>query len=194
VTAYTDATKIAAYLGVTLSAPQITQAGLAAQAASDWIDEYKGRSWQIASPITDELHTLVGDRVYLTNRPVVAVTSVKTRAAAFVGFGWTTLGASQYELLDAANGVLLIQGWSASSEALVQVTYTHSATSAPSTIALAATIIAASWLAPTLAPSTAGLESVAVGQNDVNVKFRKDRGDVPQEALTLLGARPVVIA
>lgn len=192
-TAYTDATKIAAYLGVTLTSPQQTQAGIAAQAASDWIDEYKGRSWQIASPVTDELHTMTGDRVYLNNRPVAAVSSVKTRAAAFVGFGWTTLATGQYELLDATNGVLLIQGWSASSQALVQASYTHTA-SVPSQIALAATIIAASLLGPTLRPNTSGLDSVSVGQNDIAVKFSADYGDVPPEALTLLGGRAIVIA
>jgi len=194
VTAYTDATKIAAYLGVTLTSPQQTQAGIAAQAASDWIDEYKGRSWQVASPVTDELHTLTGDRVYLNNRPVAAVSSVKTRAAAFVGIGWTTLATSQYELLDAANGVLLIQGWSASSQALVQVSYTHTGTTPPSQIGLAATIIAASLLGPTLRPNTAGLDSVSVGQNDVAVKFSVDYGSVPSEAMALLGGRAIVVA
>lgn len=190
---YTDATKIANYLGVTLTASQITQAGITAQAASDWIDEYLGKSWQVASPVTDELHTMTGDRVYLNNRPVASISSVKTRASAFVGFGWTTLASGQYELLDAANGVLLIQGWSASSAPLVQVSYTHTA-AVPSHVALAATMIAASWLGPTLSPQTSGVESVAVGQNDINVKFKADRGDVPAEALRLLGARAVVIA
>lgn len=191
-TAYTDATKIAAYLGVTLTSPQQTQAGINAQAASDWIDEYKGRSWQDDGTVTDELHGIVGDRVYLSHRPVTAVSAVKTRGS-YAGAAVTTLSASQYELLDAQDGELLIQGWS-SGDYLALVSYTHTATQPPSTIGLAATIIAASWLAPTLAPQTAGLESVAVGQNDVNVKFRKDRGDVPAEALTVLGARAVIIA
>jgi hypothetical protein len=125
--------------------------------------------------------------------PVASVTSVKTRAAAFVGFGWTTLDASQYELLDATNGVLLIEGWSASSQALVQVSYTHTA-AVPSQIAMAATIIAASLLGPTLRPNTSGLDSVSVGQNDIAVKFSVDYGSVPSEAMTLLGGRAVVIA
>jgi hypothetical protein len=193
VASYTDASKIAAYLGVTLTSPQQTQAGIAAQAASDWIDTYKGRSWQAASPIADELHSIVGDRVYLDHVPVASVTSVKTRAAAFVGFGWTALDASQYELLDATNGVLLIEGWSASSQALVQVSYTHTA-AVPSQIAMAATIIAASLLGPTLRPNTSGLDSVSVGQNDIAVKFSVDYGSVPSEAMTLLGGRAVVIA
>lgn len=191
-TAYTDATKIAAYLGVTLTGAQQTQAGINAQAASDWIDEYKGRSWQDDGTVTDEIQTIVGDRVYLKNRPVTAVSSVKTRTY-YPDLGSTTLADDQYELLDGANGLLLIKGWAAS-DVVALVSYTHTATTPPSQIGLAATIIAASWLAPTLAPQTAGLDSVAVGQNDASVKFRKDRGDVPSEALTLLGARPVVIA
>jgi hypothetical protein len=193
VTAYTDATKIAAYLGVALTSDQQTQATICAQAASDWIDEFKGRSWQIASPVADELHTMTGDRVYLNNRPVASITSVRTRGAAFVGFGWTTLDSSQYELLDGANGVLLIEGWSASSAPLVQVSYTHTA-AVPSQIALAATIIAASLLGPTLRPNTSGLDSVSVGQADVQVKFSVDYGSVPSEAMALLGGRAIVIA
>lgn len=191
-TAYTDATKIAAYLGVTLTAPQITQAGLAAQAASDWIDEYKGRSWQDDDgAVSGEVHYVSGDRLWLNRRPAVAITSVETRGAVFTGSDWTTLSASQYELLDPANGVLLIAG-SGNYEA--RVGYTHTATSAPSQIAFAATVIAASLLGPTLRPNTDGLQSVAVGQNDVSVKFSVDYGSVPEKALMLLGARGVVIA
>lgn len=191
-TAYTDATKIAAYLGVTLTAGQITQAGLAAQAASDWIDEYKGKTWQASSPVTDEQHDLVGDTVYLNNRPVSAVSVVKTRSR-YADAPSTTLDASQWELLDAANGVLLILGW-ANTGSLALVTYTHTASAPPSQIAFSATIIAASLLGPTLRPNSDGLDSVAVGQNDVSVKFSVSYGSVPDKALMLLGARAVVIA
>jgi hypothetical protein len=192
-TAYTDATKIAAYLGVTLTAPQITQAGVLAQAASDWIDRYCGQSWQDDGSVSDELHSPVGDRVYLNNRPISAVSAVSTRQR-IVGASWTLLGSSQYELLDAANGVLLISGW-ASPGLDVKVSYTHTATAAPSPVGLAATMIAASWLSPTMAPQTAGVSSIAVGQNDINVKFSEERGDVPAAALSLLaGYRRFVIA
>lgn len=190
-TSYTDAAKIANYLGVTLTGAQQTQAGLAAQAASDWIDLFKARSWQGASPVADELHTPTGDRVYLNSRPVVAVSAVSTRQR-IVGATWTLLGTSQYELIDAQNGVLLISGW-ASPGLDVRVSYTHT-TAPPPMIAFAATVIAASLLGPTLRPNTSGLESVAVGQNDVSVKFSVDYGSVPSEALALLGAQGVVIA
>jgi hypothetical protein len=190
VTAYTDATKIAAYLGVTLTAAQITQAGLAAQAASDWIDVYKGRSWQGSSPVSGEVHVVSGDVIWLENRPVTAITSVETRQDA-IGASWTTLSSGQYELIDADAGKLQLIGWG---DYLARVAYTHTGTTPPGNIAFAATVIAASLLGPTLRPNTDGLESVAVGQNDVNIKFSVDYGAVPEKALMLLGARGVVIA
>jgi hypothetical protein len=190
VTAYTDSAKISAYLGVTLTGAQQNQAGIAAQAASDWCDRYLARSWQDASPIAGEVHSILDDRVYLNARPVVAITSVSTRSPIYAGGSWTSLAVGQYELLNAENGVLLIQGWG---PGLAQVAYTH-ATLPPSNVAFAATMIAASLLGPTIRPNTSGLESIAVGQNDVSVKFSVDYGSVPSEALSLLGARGVVIA
>ena len=38
--AYTDATKIAAYLGLTLNSPQQTQAGVVADAATAWVERH----------------------------------------------------------------------------------------------------------------------------------------------------------
>lgn len=183
-TAYTDATKIANYLGVTLTGSQQTQAGILAQAASDWIDKFTGQSWQDDGTIADELHSPVGDRVYLNARPVSAVSAVSTRQP-MVGSDWSLLDSDEYELLDAANGVLLISGWAQPGLA-VKASYTHTATAPPTPVGLAATMIAASWLQPTISPSTVGIESIAVGQNDVSIKFGEDRGDVPAEALTLL--------
>jgi hypothetical protein len=192
--ALTDASKIAAYLGVALTGAQQTQAGVMADAATAWVERYTGKSWQTATPVTDELHTMVRDRVYLNRRPVVAITTVKTRASAFVGFGWTTLDASQYELLDAANGVLLIQGWSANG-VLVLASYTHTMNTAPADVALAATMIAAGWLGGALAPGSVGAESISVGQNDVSIKFSESRDDVPTEARSILKHyRSIVIA
>jgi hypothetical protein len=196
VTAYTTPDQIALHLGVTLTADQATQAGIVAAAVTEWIDREAGRSWQTSSPATDELHTLAGDRVYLNNRPVTAVSSVKTRPAAFVGFAWTTLDSSQYELLDATNGVLLIQGWSASSQALVQVSYTYTL-AVPADIGLAATILAAELMTPTLHPESAGVSQIAVGQNDINVKFADASFVTPSvnRALALVrGRRSFVVA
>ena len=192
--AYTDANAIAGYLGLTLTSPQQTQATTLAAAATAWIDRYTGRSWQASSPVTDELHELVGDTVYLTHRPVASVTTVKTRER-YADAPTTTLDASQWELLDAANGVLLILGWAGVGR-LALVTYTHTAPATlPDDVELAATMIAGAWLSQALRPSTEGLEQISVGQNDVSVKFAASRGDVPPAALSILnGYRRVVIA
>ena len=192
--AYTDANKIAAYLGVTLTGAQQTQAGVMADAATAWIDRYLGRSWQATSPVTDELHAIIGDRVYLTHRPVVAVSSVKTRAI-YEGATITTLSASQYELLDAASGLVLLEGWTSGADVLALTTYTHSVSTAPADVQLAASMIAAGWLGGALNPGTAGVESLSVGQNDVSVKYSATRSDVPAEARSILnGYRSIVVA
>jgi hypothetical protein len=191
--AYTDAAKVANYLGATLTSAQQTQAGVLAQAASDWIDRYCGQSWQDDGSVTNALHTLVGGRVYLNNRPVSAVSAVSTRQP-IIGSGWSLLDSDEYELIDAQNGVLLVSGW-AWTGVDTRVTYTHTATAAPAPVGLAATMIAASWLAPTMAAGTAGLESISVGQGDISIKYSGDRGDVPAEAVNLLsGYRRWVIA
>lgn len=191
--AYTDAQKIAAYLGTALTGDQQTQAGVMADAATAWIDRYLGRSWQATSPVTDEKHSIIGDRVYLTNRPVVALTSVKTRGI-YEGATVTTLSASQYELLDTVNGIVLLDGWT-SGDDLALTSYTHSVSTAPADVQLAASMIAAGWLGGALNPGTSGVESLSVGQNDVSVKYSATRSDVPKEALSILnGYRQVVIA
>jgi hypothetical protein len=136
------------------------------------------------------LHSIIGDRVYLTHRPVVAVTSVKTRGI-YEGATVTTLSVTQYEMLDATNGVLLLDGWS-SGDDLALTTYTHSVSNAPADVQLAASMIAAGWLAGSMSPGTLGAESIAVGQNDINIKFGKRRGDVPAEALSILNGYKVV--
>lgn len=187
--AYTDSAKIANYLGVTLTSSQQTQAGIVAQAASDWVDTYKAQSWQGSSPVSNEVQGVIGDTVWLDYRPIVAVTSVETRQPT-VGASWTALAAGEYEIADAASGQLRLTGWG-NYEA--RVSYTHAAVP-PAHVALATTMIAASLLGPTLRPNTQGIDSVSVGQNDISVKFSADYADVPAEALTLLGAKGLVIA
>lgn len=177
--AYTDAAKIAAYLGLTLTAGQQTQAGVMADAATAWVERRTGRSWQAAA-VADEAHEVIDGAVYL-HRAVTAVASVKVRART-VDAIVTTLGTDAWELLDAASGVLLVV---AESEVLALVSYTPAST-VPADIQLAATMVASSWLQPSLAPQTEGIESASVGQSDAQVKFRAERGAVPAKALEIL--------
>ena len=189
--AYTDSAKIAAYLGVTLTGAQETQAGVLADAATAWIDRFTGQSWQDDGSVTDELHQVQGGRIYLAHRPVTAISSLAVRQEIVSG-DWDTLDSSEYEILDAANGVVLVSGWG---QYLTKTSYTHSMTTAPADVQLAASMIAASWLSQALRPNTSGLDSLAVGQNDIALKFSASRADVPMEARSILRAyRRVVIA
>jgi len=191
VTAYTDAQQVAAYLGLTLTSAQVLQAGVLSDAATTWIDRYVGRTWQTVSPATDEQHVIVGDTVYLARRPVVAVTAVSTRLN-IVGSTWTLLDSDEYELRDAANGRLLLMGW-ATHGLDIKVSYTHSGALPPADVQLAASMIAGSWLSQTLRPQTSGLDTIAVGQNDIALKFSTSRSDVPAEAVSILNAYRVVV-
>jgi hypothetical protein len=197
---YTDAATIGTYLGITLTPEQSTTADAIAAAATSFIDRYTARSWQAASPIVAEWSPIVAKRVdgaevvtptiYLIHRPAVAVTGVRLRATAPL-ISLTSLTPEQYELTDAANGVLrllLTAMWQGQAVAasypyadsvVALVDYTWAA-APPSDITAAATMIGATEMARLLAlgssesflqqhPELAGLKSVAVGQNDVNV-------------------------
>lgn len=198
-TAYTDAAAIAAYLGVTFTPEQIVQADAVASAVTSFIDRYTGRSWQGVSPIVGELAQVVVPgrtdrygaigRAYLKGVPVAAVSAVSLRASSAAALA-APLDPSAYELVDPAGGVLLLPGygygvlssWSGL-PALAVVDYTY-ADAVPADITLAATMIASGVVQTTLNiqagsavvaanPQLAGVESIAVGQNDVNVKLSK---------------------
>ena len=192
---YTTAAAIAAYLGETFTPEQATQADAVALAVTAFIDRYTGQSWQSTSPVTAEWLPLVARHddgaettwptVYLRNRPVIAVTAVVLRSGGPPATP-TTLAPSQYELIDPAHGVLRLAASGAGYDpygrqiiALVDYTY---ADAVPPDITLAATMIGASEMARVLGmqeqsalieahPELAGLKSVSVGQNDVNVQL-----------------------
>jgi hypothetical protein len=201
-TAYTDATKIAAYLGATFTTEQAATAEQLAAAATAYIDGATGRSWQAPSPIVAEWLPIIAKRsdgaattlptVYLYRRPVVSIQAVSIRCGG-PGATATPLAVGDYELIDAANGVLRLatSGGSAYPYGDVEVAlvdYTF-ADAPPPDIALAAIMIASAEMARVLAiaeqdallaanPELAGLKSLSVGQNDVNVAFR----DAPDAA------------
>lgn len=198
--AYTSAALISGYLGITLTPEQITQADAVAAAATAFIDRYTGRSWQAASPIAAEWSPIIAKRVdgseivtptvYLLHRPAVAISGVILRATA-PSQATQTLAPTEYELTDAANGIVRLlltavwQGRATSSTfpyadpTVASVDYTWAA-APPDDIALAATTIGATEMARLIAlqssesliqehPEMAGVKSIAVGQNDVAV-------------------------
>lgn len=74
-TVYTDADQVAAHLGRTLTTDQENQAEAMAAKASDFIEQALGRSWldtdgSTGEAVTDERHTVVGNRIWLAHPPI----------------------------------------------------------------------------------------------------------------------------
>lgn len=198
-TSYTDATTIAMHLGTTWTTDaQVVAADAAAAAVTQWIDDYKGQSWQSAEILSEYHRTPLpgpgwqdGGTLYLKTRPVVSVEEVRRRPL-LVGSTPVVLDATDWELLDGASGVLLVKAqW----DDLLCVDYTVSARP-PANIGLAATLLAARYLAPLTQPGSHGLESVSVGQGELSVRFAQHvaTAGIPPEVLTLLGPRKPVLA
>lgn len=198
---YSTATLVAQELGVDLTGPQLDQCADLISEAEGWIDQETGRSWLATSPTTSELHTISGPFVYLTNRPVSAITTVQVRPFG-VGATWNTLVAgTDFELLDAANGILSIlpaydalvtlPGSGGMSGWLSRTTYT-STTPVPLHIQRATTLLVAHWMLPRLNPDRQGVESYSVG-GELQVKVRAD--DIPPEVLRIVhGAEKMLLA
>lgn len=196
---YTDSDAISAYLGVTFTPEQAAQADAVASAVTAFIDRYTGRTWQTVSPIAAELRPVVVPgpsdtygavaRCYLAHTPVSTVDAVSLRSSD-PNDPTTPLDPATYELVDPAAGVLLVPGygygalgWWYGRAALAVVDYSY-ADEAPADIELAATMIASGVVQQSMTiragsamiaahPQLAGVESIAVGQNDVNVKLSK---------------------
>lgn len=188
---YTTVDAIEAALGVTFTPEQAAQASQVVVAVTSFIDGYTGRSWQGTSPVAGELANVLPAGtaypaafgiVYLAHRPAESVTAVVLRSG-YPNATETALTTDQFELIDGPAGLLtLTGGYSyAYPDLLAVVDYTY-ADAVPADITLAATMIASGVMARTLAvqagsaaiaahPELAGLESVAVGQNDVSVKL-----------------------
>lgn len=163
-------------------------------AAEDWLDRWPGGPWATTTAITGERHLahaasnpatgltagagLIGGpvtpgasaAVRLYVRPVDSIEEVRLRAPSVGATSAVLVDGQQYELLDAANGVLLV---SAADGLLVEVDYTPAA-SAPPVIRRAATELVAAWLQPSMGGLTLGsgaeLQSYSVGQ-EVQVRF-----------------------
>jgi hypothetical protein len=158
------------------------------------VDHETGRTWQTVSPVTGETdqvlvagsgtpYPLVSGAVFLQHAPVAGVTAVSVRTA-YPNDQLVPLDPSAWELLDPAHGVLTIAagyGWCVSLLAVVDYTF---ADAVPADIAYAATLIAAGIVDAQSSvadasgfaaanPQLAGLDSIAVGQNDVSVKLSK---------------------
>ena len=198
---YTNATKIANHLGVALTVPQQAQAEVVAEAITVWIDHRTGRTWQNASgTVTDEVHQITGGVVYLEYRPVIAVSEVHAKPRGG-GSVWELVPPSEYQLTDPAAGLLeftsLTNIWAATYDA--RVDYTNAVAAPPADIAYAATVLSADVLFTMLHPESTGVQSLALGQNDIAITYASgadaDHGGGVSMAVRIIDAyRRVVLA
>lgn len=214
---YCVAAAVAAVLGRVFTSPDTTQATAMIGAAEAMIDRITNRAWMVASPIANELHVIdgpLGSRsdvltprivsppeapgfpsapVFLNNKPVTAVTGVIIRLQS-VGASDIVLAGTDYELIDAASGILTVN---ARPGYLAKVSYTHSGPAVPADISHACAVLAGSLMSGYFNPQSAAYKRISVGSGDVSVEFRDlDANAIPGVVLTILDSykRPFVFA
>lgn len=183
---YTNPRKIGGYMGKILDGQQSIQAEEVIAAVEQWIDRKLGRSWAGTSPTT-ERHVIVGDYLTLNNYPITAITSINV--------AWTPLAtptlltvATQYTLVDATRGTIYVPGLDGYTATIV---YTHAGPAVPADISLAATMIAAAWLQPSVGGVDARIKSVSYA-GELSYTYADAAGEraVPPEACKLLDMVP----
>lgn len=192
---YSSVQKVADHLGLEFSGLQAAEAERSLLAAEAWLDARTGRTWAGVGPVT-HLDTISDRGLYLSDAPVASVASVEVRAPS-LSATWTALSLSSFELLDPAQGLLLLPwgyaGWWA------RVTYTPVVAAVDPRVVRATTLLAAAWLRPTIDATSGGggagpVISRSIG--DVEVRYAVSgvagttttaSGAIPDPVLLLLG-------
>lgn len=184
-TNYCEVADVELLLGRSLTDDQQAACDAAIAAASAWIDG-RGGPWATSDPVADERHRLTDDpALTLYRAPVASVTGITVRTPD-VGAASTALTAgTDYELRDAARGVVWLPGYAG------YQAYVSYVPNVPldARIARACALIAAQWLRPALDGVTGDIKSYSQGQ-ELSVTFRDPAGyavrGVPDEAVTLV--------
>jgi hypothetical protein len=173
---YTTPELIEQYLGRLFATPQQTAWATATAAGiTVWIDHRTGRTWQgteSGATILDEPQTVHGISIYLDHAPVASVQVLEY----LDGLVWVVVDPANYALTDPSHGVVTVPGSYNGAAVRVDYTAAGAALVPPSDIVLAATVLAADYLTTALAPESFGVESVAVGQNDISVHYAGSSG------------------
>jgi len=203
---YCTPADVAAELGGAAFSPEETALCDARIAAVELLlDKELGRSWLMPSPVSGEQSRIYGSHLYLQQRPVVSVEAVRVRADIPGAVPQPATALEQYELLDAAAGLLLLGYWYCPAT-WVSVDYTHAGPTGPvpADVALFTAKAAAHFMGTVrsggLGPLGAlggQLSRLAVGQGDLSLDFRDAAAGfaVPAELWTLVaGYRRVAFA
>lgn len=185
VAAYCTPDSLALYLERDLSDGESDGAPAACLAATDYIDRVCRKSWQ-GLTVSGEIQKVYSPQVWLNLRPVASVTSVTARSIVLGETPTVLVAGTGYELLDAANGVLLVNEWAGT---LLTVTYTVSST-IPAAISLAANIIAAAYAVsgPALSGQARGIQKLEAGTAKITYDPISTSTPIPPMADALLDA------
>ncbi len=179
--AYTTPGAIGAWMGRVLTAEEYAYALTAADSATAFINGALARSWPGAGTITGELYPLLGSLLYLKHRPVTSITSITSRAPYVTSTARTLISGTDYRLLDAAQGIVLLQGcWQDGYQAAV--TYIHTE-AVPADVAEVARQLAAGILRLRFEPDRAGIKSYSLWSRDLEVQFADDAASPQLPAL-----------
>ena len=185
---YCLANDIERYLGVTLTALQASQADSLIEAAERRIDAHTGHAWKVGT-VTGERVVPSGPWVRLKSTPSTGLTSITGRT--HLSSSATTLTAgTDYELLDAAQGLVYLGGTIRNYDYLL-VTY-GTDNSVPADVSAATAMLVAHYLGPHLNGITSEVASFqAFGQVQVTLRD----GPLPPDVVDLLSpyTRGVVI-
>lgn len=183
---YSSRAQVGDELGVVLTALQEVQVDALLEQAEAVVDRLTATQWLETSPATAESYVLTGDVLTLVNTPVTAVTAVTARAMTVGATAETLTAGSDYELIDAARGTLLIPGRTGQ---YATVSYTFSAP-VPADVTRMTTLLVRHWMLPRLLGTTAGaIDTVSIA--DVSVKYTTGSvggsasSDIPDEVLAL---------
>lgn len=116
--------QVAAVLGVAVTPDFTAAAQERIAAAEDAIDRDTGRAWLVPSPASAETHRLGRDGVvWLDRTPMLTVTAVSARTAQVGAVATVLVAATDYELANPTDGVLLVRSGLAGN--WLSVDYTH---------------------------------------------------------------------
>lgn len=180
--AYADATSLALFLQRTLTAAEAASVTAACAAATAFIDNYLGRTWQ-GTAVTGEIQVARDGLIRVDRRPISSVTSVTKRGVYLGATSATLTSPTGYEIINAAEGQLLVN---AADGEIVTVGYTTSGV--PDDIALAANIIAAGYLvsAPAASGQERGIQKLKAGSAEITYDPIDTDMPVPPTAYALL--------
>jgi hypothetical protein len=153
---YTTNSAVAAFLGLTLTAGQQSEADTLIGSAEQYIDRETRRGW-ILPPITGERYNLTTPTIYLRSHPITSVQSIVTRTQAIGDAPYTAIAGVDYEVFDLLLGQINFSSGFHGPRAVALVSYTPNLP-VPADIALCATLIVAETLARALFPGRLGVK------------------------------------